>query len=400
MVDLRARHRELGPELRAAVERVAASGSFILGPTVASFERALARHCGVPHAVGVASGTDALALALIAGGVEPGDRVITTPLSFIATAEAIVRVGASPLFVDVEEAGLCLSAAAVAGVLSACRRDRRGRLVDPETGARVGAILPVHLYGRVADLDGLAAIATEAGLPLIEDAAQAIGARLGAQRLGAHGAACLSFFPTKNLGGWGDGGAVLTADEVLADRIRALRVHGVREPGVHGELGFNSRLDAIQAAVLQVQFARLDELDQRRRRNAARYSALLAAARLSDWIAPPPELRPGDVCHLYTVMLRARGSGDEAGPAALRAALRAHLDREGIGSAVYYPALLCDQPAIAASVNRPVGPLPVARAATHQVLSLPVHETLAAGAIERVVAALIDFFAGRAVAGG
>ncbi|MBW2452871.1 MAG: DegT/DnrJ/EryC1/StrS family aminotransferase [Deltaproteobacteria bacterium] len=387
LVDLQALDRELGPELRAAVDRVARSGSFILGQTVASFERALASHCGVPHAVGVASGTDALALALMAAGVEPGDRVITTPLSFIATAEAILRVGAAAHFVDVDEERLCLSAAAVERVLARCQRDRHGRLVEPVSGDRMGAILPVHLYGRVADVPALASLAREAGLPLIEDAAQAIGARVDGRALGQDGAACLSFFPTKNLGGWGDGGAVLTADGTLAEQVRALRVHGASGPGTYAELGFNSRLDAIQAAVLEVKLGHLDGWSERRRGNAERYGQCLAEAELSPWVAAPPALRDGDLCHLYTVQVRGDSGGEQ------RAALQAHLAAAGIGSAVYYPQLLCDQPAIAARLTAPPDALPVARAATGRLLSLPVHESLAEGSVERVVEAMAAHFA-------
>ncbi len=389
LVDLQALDRELGPELRAAVDRVARSGSFVLGEAVASFERALARHCGVAHAVGVASGTDALALALLAAGVAPGDRVITTPLSFIATAEAILRVGATPLFVDVDEEGLCLSPTAVETVLARCQRDGQGKLVDPVSGALVGAIVPVHLYGRVADLSALASLAREAGLPLIEDAAQAVGAQVDGRPLGQDGAACLSFFPTKNLGAWGDGGAVLSNDEALAERVRALRVHGASGPGTFGQLGFNSRLDAIQAAVLEVKLGHLDEWNEGRRSNAERYGQCLTEAGLSPWVAAPPALRDGDLCHLYTVQVLG-GSGGQP-----RAALQAHLAEAGIGSAVYYPKLLCDQPAIAARTTAPPPGLPVARAATRRVLSLPVHERLAAGSVERVVEAMAAHFCSR-----
>jgi dTDP-4-amino-4,6-dideoxygalactose transaminase len=257
----------------------------------------------------------------------------------------------------------------------------------------VGAILPVHLYGRLADLDGLATLAREARLPLIEDAAQAVGARPAGSAVGQQGAACLSFFPTKNLGGWGDGGAVVTNDAQLAKRVVSLRAHGVREPGTYGEIGFNSRLDAIQAAVLEVKLGQLARLNDRRRRNAAQYGRRLAAAGLSPWIAPPPPLRDGDVCHLYTVRIDGTSVPVQDPPQDLRAALQAHLDAAGIGSAVYYPRLLCDQPAIAPrSTAAPEG-LAVARAAAAQVLSLPVHESLPAGSIDRVVAALASFVA-------
>ncbi|RLB56621.1 MAG: hypothetical protein DRI90_18545 [Deltaproteobacteria bacterium] len=383
LVDLQAQDRKLGPALRAVVDRVARSGVFVLGKTVASFEQALASFCGVEHAVGVASGTDALAMALIAAGVEAGDVVITTPLSFIATAEAILRVGACPHFVDVDEPLLCLSPQAVARYLGRCRRDGHDGLRDPDSGGRVGAILPVHLYGRAADVASLGALAREARIPLVHDAAQAIGGRSEGMAFGRDGLACLSFFPTKNLGAWGDGGAVLTDDGALADRIRVLRVHGATAPGCYRELGFNSRLDAIQAAVLEVKLGHLEDLASRRRRNAARYGQLIEEGTLSPWIVAPPPLRDGDVGHLYTVRVL---SGQ-------RAAVQAHLSAAGIGSAVYYPALLCDQPAIAERRVPSLEPrapeaLPVARAATDSVLSLPVHESLPAGSVEQVVEAL------------
>ena len=346
--------RELGPALRRAIDRVASSGQFILSDAVRSFERALADHHGVAYAVGVGCGSDALLLALRAVGVGPGDVVITSPLSFIATAEAIVRAGARVRFVDVNDHGL-LDATAV-------------RAVCEDAGHEVAAVLPVHLYGRTCD--GVAAVAR--GRPIVHDAAQAVGARVEGAALGSGGPACLSFFPSKNLGAWGDGGAVLTDDASLADRIRADRVHG-RLDGSFDRLGLNSRLDAIQAAVLAVKLEHLGEHDARRREVVARYRDGLAG--LDDLGLPPP-LRDGDTPHLFTVRV-----------ASDRGALVDHLARHGIESRVYYPRLLPDEPAIAPHVVGDVT-LPTARRLSQQVLSLPLHPFLTDDDIDRVVAAV------------
>jgi dTDP-4-amino-4,6-dideoxygalactose transaminase len=375
LADLRATDDARGDALRAAVDRVARSGRFVLGGELGSFERALALHEQAAHAVGVASGSDALYLALRASGVEPGDVVVTTPLSFIATAEAIVRAAARPRFVDVLDERLCLDPEAVAAYLEGCRRDGEG-LRDPDSQGVVRAIVPVHLYGRLADVEALARLARRHRLALVQDAAQAIGARPAGGSLAQTGPVCLSFFPAKNLGAWGDGGAVLTDDAAIADSVRRLRVHGRSEPQRYLELGINSRLDEIQAAVLHEKLRWLDEDEASRRRHAARYQELLGG--MESGLRLPPPLAEGEVAHLHTVrVLHGR-----------RDALAAHLSARGIETGVYYPRLLCDQPALAPHFDVAV---PRARRAAAEVLSLPIHAGLDEGALERVTGAIDAF---------
>jgi dTDP-4-amino-4,6-dideoxygalactose transaminase len=263
-LDLAAQYRAIGVELRVALDEVLASQQFILGPHLERFEAAMATYCGVPHALGVASGTDALVLALGALGIEPGQAVVTTPFSFFATASTIVRVGGRPLYADIDPVTLNLDPASVARVLE--RAD-----------GRVVGLLPVHLFGRLAPMPALRALAERHGLWIVEDAAQAIGARADGRSAGAFGrAACLSFYPTKNLGALGDGGMVLTADAALAARVRQDRHQGQVAPYVHASLGLCSRLDALQAAALRVKLGHLDDWNTRRRTIAGWYGSALA----------------------------------------------------------------------------------------------------------------------------
>jgi len=374
LVNLRATDEALGAQIRSAVDRVARSDQLILGTEVAAFENSLAGHCGTREAVAVACGTDALLLSLLASGIVPGDVVVTTPFSFISTAEAIVRAGAVPRFVDVDANTLCLCPAALSRYLQRCGPHLR----DPDSGGRVRLILPVHLFGRVADLDALCALAREASIGIVHDAAQAVGARWPGGSIAEDGPACLSFYPTKNLGAWGDGGAVLSDDSALATRLRSLRVHGAGPTGTYEQLGLNSRLDAIQAAVLAVKLGHLPAADERRKRNAERYRAALSDSCFERRIMAPPALEQGDRCHLFTV--RVKGGQ--------RAALEAQLDEAGISSGVYYRKLLFDHPAIAALSPAQSAACPQARAACDEVLSLPVHEHLSDEEIDRVIETL------------
>jgi dTDP-4-amino-4,6-dideoxygalactose transaminase len=357
LVDLKAQYAALRPDIDAAIARVIANTSFIMGPEVRAFEDAFAAYCQARYAVGVSSGTAAIELTLRALGVGPGDQVITTPFTFIATAEAISATGATPVFADIDPATYNLNPAAV----------------DAAITPRTRALLPVHLYGQPADITALAAIARRHGLALIEDAAQAHGAEVNGRRVGSLGhAACFSFYPGKNLGAYGDGGAVTTDDEALAGRLRKLRDHGRVSKYVHDELGYGHRLDAMQAAILGAKLPHLDAANATRRRLAARYDELLAD---SDLVLPfvPEGVAP--VWHLYVVRTPRRDD------------VLASLKAQGIEAGIHYPLPLHLQPAYR-SLGQGPGSFPVAEAAAQQVLSLPLFPEMTDEQQERVAAAL------------
>jgi dTDP-4-amino-4,6-dideoxygalactose transaminase len=345
---------ELAPvrdDIERAIGRVLDSGVFVGGPEVAAFERELAAATGAAHAVGTSSGTDALHAIFLALGIGPGDEVVTTPLTFLATAGSAARLGARIVFADVDDDALALDP----------------RLAAAACGPRTRAVVPVHLFGRPAPLP-------EVACPVVEDAAQAIGTGPPA---GA--AAALSFFPTKNLGALGDAGAVLTDDPALADRIALLRAHGARPKYAHHAIGGNFRLDALQAAVLRAKLPRLGELTAARRAHAAAYRARLAAARV------PPELRlppphPAHVYHQFVIRAPRRDS------------LRAHLAAAGVGTEVYYPVPLHLQPCFAGLGYRR-GSLPVAERAAAEVLALPIHPALPPAALDHVADQIAAFYA-------
>jgi dTDP-4-amino-4,6-dideoxygalactose transaminase len=381
-LDLRPGLERDRPLLQAAFDEVLASGTFILGPLVERFERELAAFVGVRHAVGVASGSDALELALRALGVGPGDAVVTTPFTFVATAEAIVHAGARPLFADVDPATWLLDLAAVDRALDRLPRERPGGPRRLPSGERVRAIVPVHLFGAVVDARALDALAAAHGLVIVEDAAQALGGASHGRPAGAIGAAgCLSFFPTKTLGALGDGGAVLTDDEALARSLRALRQHGCVERGRPEGLGRNSRLDALQAAFLSAKLSRLPaDLDERRALRRRYHEAL---AGLGPELAPlgPPEPCEGHAAALLVTRARRR---DE---------LARHLRARGVGAAVYY-----EQPlhALAPYASAPrLGPLEAAERAARESLALPLYPGLDPAAIGRVAAEIEHFTAAR-----
>lgn len=357
LLDLELQHAPLRVELQRAAARVLASNSFILGPEVAALERAVAAFCGVEHAVGVSSGSDALLVMLMACGVRAGDEVITTPYSFFATVEAIVRVGARPIFADIDPRTLNLAPA-----LAAAR-------IGPATKA----VIPVHLFGRLADSGGLRLACDRARVPLLEDAAQAIGAT-GLGRQGK--AAALSFFPAKNLGGFGDGGMVLTNETAFADQIRLLRRHGASEKSQHAAVGGNFRLDELQAALLGVKLPHLNEWTRDRRRVAASYRRALSQL--------PVRLPPDDegcVWNQFVVGV----------PAERRSGLVDFLAGRGVRTAIYYPTPLHLQTALAFLGHRP-GDFPNAEAAARETLALPIYPGLSDAAVERVAAAIAEFF--------
>ncbi len=376
-LDLPAQYATLADEMRAAVDEVFGSQAFILGPTVARFEAALARYLGAPVVVGVASGTDALYLALSAAGIGAGDAVLTTPFSFVATATAIARTGARPYFADIEPASFNLDPAAVRRWLSeVCRRDGAG--LRAPGGERVRAILPADMFGRICDVEALAALARAAELDLIEDAAQAIGARTADGR--AAGAlarfGCISFYPTKNLGGAGDGGAVVCTRDADAALVRTIARQGA-EGGAyrHVLLGLASRLDALQAAVLAVKLPRLDAWNAARRRHAARYEELIAATFGGDGPVRTPGMVAAHVYHQYVVRVPDRDR------------VRAALAADGIETQVYYPIPLHLQPCFT-DLGHTSGDLPEAERASREALALPLYPELPEEAPATVVAAL------------
>ncbi len=348
-------------ELLDAVRRVASTASFVLGEEVAAFEREWADYCGVAHAVGVSSGTDALALALRALGIGPGDEVLVPANSFIGTAEAVSLVGARPRFVDVDEPTALLTAGHV----------------EAASGPRIRGVIPVHLYGRTVELEPILAVARDRGMAVIEDACQAHGASIAGRRVGSLGdAGCFSFYPAKNLGAWGDAGAVVSSDPGLAERVRLLRAHGERIRHRHELVGTTARLDALQAAILRIKLRRLDEWNEHRRRLGVELTQALQGGPVSP--PPPPASGGDDVFHQFVVR-----SDD-------RDALRSHLAARGIATAVHYPAPLHRTPAYA-SAGLEVGPLPVAEALASRICSLPIHPRLSGREVARIASAVNDF---------
>jgi dTDP-4-amino-4,6-dideoxygalactose transaminase len=359
LVDLAEQHRRLQEEIEAAVLRVLRSGRYVLGSEVAAFEAELAAYAGAGHAVACASGTDALTLALLSLGVGPGDEVIVPSFTIYVDAEVVSRLGAVPRFAEIDPRTYTLDPAALSAAIS----------------DRTRAVVVTHLYGLPADMDGLRAVAARHGLPLVEDACQAIGSTFGGRRAGALGdVGCFSFFPTKNLGGAGDGGAITTGDAQRAAALRRLRSHGAREKYVHEAVGLNSRLDEIQAAILRVKLRHLDASIGARRALASRYDAGLAA--LGEALPREPPGRVGNR-HLYTIRSPRRD------------ALRAALAGEGIESAVHYPLPPFQQPVYAGRYDPAAFPHAVKAAA--EVLSLPLSAELDPAEVDRVIAAVRRF---------
>jgi dTDP-4-amino-4,6-dideoxygalactose transaminase len=355
MLDLAAEYREVGDDLSAALQKGVASGRFILGPEGEALEKEIAAYLGVAHAVAVANGTDALHLAVRAAGIGPGDEVITPSFTFIATAEAAAYVGARVVFADIDPATYNLDPASVEAALTPATR----------------AIIAVHLYGQCADLAALSSICKRRNLVLIEDCAQAIGADFDRRRAGAWGAlGCFSFYPTKNLGAYGDAGMVTTNDAKLAQTLRMLRHHGSRETYRHEIVGYNSRLDELQAAILRVKLKSLDRWNALRREHAATYRRELAGAPVD---LPAEHGRGAHVYHQFTVRSRKRDS------------LREELTRRGIASAIYYPIPGHRQPAFSGATARE---MPASDGAAREVLSLPIYPQLTEAQIRHVCEAI------------
>jgi dTDP-4-amino-4,6-dideoxygalactose transaminase len=360
LLDLAAQYQTLRPEIQKAVDEVLESQQFVLGPAVDRLEREVAAYCQVQHAVGVASGSDALLVVLMALRIGPGDEVITTPYTFFATASAIARVGAKIVFVDVDPATYNINPDAIE------------RAITPRTRA----IIPVHLFGQCAEMDPILKIGKALGLPVIEDAAQAIGATYKGRKAGSMGiAGCLSFFPSKNLGGGGDGGMVLVQDAGLADRVRMLRGHGALKTYEHLEIGINSRLDSLQAAILSVKLPYLDGWSEKRAANAKAYDAPLSS------VGTPPTILPHNRSIYNQYVLRVPQ----------RDALLADLKSAGIGCAVYYPIPLHLQPCFQYLGYR-VGDFPEAERAAQETIALPIYPELTAIQKQAVIDRTVQFY--------
>ncbi len=367
LLDLQAQYRSIRGEIEDAVGDVFLNQQFIMGPRVVACEEALARYCACRRAVGVSSGTDALLVALMAEGIGPGHEVITTPYTFFATVGSIVRSGARPVFADIDPVTFNIDPDQVAARIT----------------PRTRAIIPVHLFGRMAAMDPLLDLAQKHRLVVIEDACQAIGAEDRGRRAGSLGDyGCFSFFPSKNLGGAGDGGLVTTRDDAKAARVARLRNHGMEPKYYHHELGGNFRLDALQAAVIAVKLPHLDTWTAQRQANARRYEDLFAAAGLASApvllpVAPPPGDR--HVYNQYVIRVPRRD------------ALRQHLQDRGIGCEVYYPVPLHLQPCFAPLGHKP-GDFPASERAALETLALPIYPELTAAQAETVVAAVVEFY--------
>jgi dTDP-3-amino-3,4,6-trideoxy-alpha-D-glucose transaminase len=359
---------ELLAELLEVVARVATSGGFTLGAEVEAFEREFAAWLGAPYTLGVSSGTEALVLALRALNIGAGDEVIVPSYTFQATGEAVVLAGATPRFVDVDPGTQLLTA----------------EILERSIGPRTQAVIPVHLFGRTVEMDPLLAVARRAGIAVIEDTAQAHGATYKGRCAGTMGdAGCFSFYPTKNLGGWGDGGAVVTPHERVADRVQLLRSHGERPRYRHRIVGTTARLDGLQAAILRAKLPRMDGWNARRRAVADRYRAAMTGGAVTPPPAPPEHA--DHVYHLFVVQ------------AAEREALRAHLTACGIATAVHYPVPLHCSEAFAGVPHEPGG-LPVCERLTGQSLTLPMWPGIADAQVEAVIDAVAAFAAGDATA--
>ncbi len=379
LLDLKRQYREIRNEVLAAIERVCESQHFVLGAEVEALEREISAATGTGEAIGCASGTDALWLALVAAGVAPGHEVLTSPFSFIASATAIERAGARPVFADIDPATFNLSPAAVEQHLT------RG------ISGRPRALLPVHLYGQCAEMDAIARLGREHGVPVIEDAAQAFGADWKGRAAGSLGdAAAFSFYPTKNLSAYGDAGCVTTGDAKFADRIRRLRNHGMRERYYHDEIGWNSRLDAIQAAVLRVKLKRLPAWNQARRERAATYKGLFAASGLAartgtstspsaPLVLPQIVAEASHIFHQYVIRAERRDD------------LRAFLAERGVATEIYYPVPIHLQKCFAYLGHRE-GDFPEAERAAREVLALPIFPEITEDEQRYVVETVAAFY--------
>ena len=367
LLDVQRQYQAIRGEIAAAVTRVCDSGRFILGPDCEQLETALAAYCQVPHAVACASGSDALLLALMAYGIGPGDEVLMPSYTFFATASAAWRLGARPVFVDIEPTTFNIDP----------------KLLERSITSATKAIIPVHLFGQCAAMHEIVAIAKKRQIPIIEDAAQAVGAELAGRRAGSWGEiGCLSFYPTKNLGGFGDGGLLTVKDQELAGRLKLLRGHGMEPRYYHHVVGINSRLDSLQAAVLNVKLPYLDDWTAARQTNARRYGELFAECGLERILGLPKEIANSrHVWNQYVIRV----------PDGRRDALRAHLAQQRIGTEIYYPVPLHRQECFS-SLGYGPGSLPHSEQAANETIALPIFPELSPAELRTVVQGIAAFF--------
>jgi dTDP-4-amino-4,6-dideoxygalactose transaminase len=382
LLDLKGQYAPLRAEIERAIQQVCNEQRFVLGPNVTELETEIARYSQTKHGLGVSSGTDALLVVLMALGIGPGDEVITSPFTFFATAGVVARLGARPLFCDIDPRTFNLDPSAVSAVLAERCEPRGDRLVNRGTGGVVKVLLPVHLYGQMAPMDELMALARRHRLAVVEDAAQAIGAALpDGRRAGSIGdVGCLSFFPTKNLGAFGDAGMCVTNDAALAERLRILRVHGGEPKYYHALVGGNFRLDELQAAVLLIKLKHLEDWTHARQHNAGHYDQLIRDAGLSDVVDAP--FRVPGYRHIFNQYVIRASRRDE---------LRAHLAANGVGSEIYYPVPLHAQQCFAYLGHSPED-FPQAQRAAAEVLALPIYPELTAEQRAYVVRQLAGFY--------
>jgi dTDP-4-amino-4,6-dideoxygalactose transaminase len=381
LLDLKTQFAQIRAEVMPLIEQVCASQQFILGEHVRALEEEIARYCGAPFGVGVSSGTDALLLALMTLGIGSGDEVVSTPFTFFATAGTIARVGARPVFCDIDPETFNLSPSAVQSFLEQqCVSSGEG-VIHRSTGGRVKAIMPVHLYGQSADMTALMTVAARHGLKVIEDAAQAIGTETASgQRVGSIGdIGCFSFFPSKNLGAFGDAGLCTTRDADLAERMRVLRVHGGKPKYYHALIGGNFRIDELQAAVLRVKLKYLDGWTAARQRNAAFYDRAFRDADLGPRVVTPRSAAGRHIFNQYVVRVRDRD------------ALKNFLTERHIGTEIYYPVPL-DRQACFAYLGYEPGAFPQSERAAAQTLALPIYPELTEEQLAHVVESVEEFF--------
>ena len=381
LLDLKAQYAQIRADVMPIIEEVCASQRFILGEHVLALEAEVAAYCASAAGVGVSSGTDALLLALMALGVGAGDEIITTPITFFATAGTIARLGARPVFCDIDPVSFNLSPQAVSDFIDQHCRVQGSQLLNRATGGRIKGLMPVHLYGQSADMDPLMAVAKQYNLKVIEDAAQAIGTEYQGVRVGSIGdIGCFSFFPSKNLGAFGDAGLCTTNDAELAESMRVLRVHGGKPKYFHAVIGGNFRIDELQAAVLRVKLKYLDGWTAARQRNAAYYTAAFAAADCAnDLITPRAVVKGRHIFNQYVVRVQNRD------------ALKDHLTARDIGTEIYYPVPLHLQKCFSYLKHAP-GDFPQSERAAAETLALPVYPELTQTQLDHVVASVADFY--------